>query len=348
MCHEHSSDNPSTFVVTVDTEADNEWERHTEPTYENIRVLGAFQELCDEYDIRPTYLVTYDTAADPDSQRALQELWEDGNCEIGAHTHGWRTPPFDPAFDAAKLYAPFIYDYPRDLQARKIAALTGQLEQLFQTKMTSHRAGRWGIDAYTLRLLEANGYEVDTSVTPLRSTRHKKVVPGGKPGPDFGQAPWCPYFPAREDVGRPGNSKILEVPVSIRIFSPVLRVSWGRRFAWLFSGGGFTKRKIRAVVRRLGLAGQISLNPATNASRHMIQLIVELIRQNEPVLNMALHSSELIAGSSPNVVSRRDEQRVWRALEEVFACVSDSGNVRKQTLTEYTRQYVLTYRKGGC
>jgi len=337
MAEERSCDNPSTFLVTVDTEADNEWERQMETTYENIRVLRAFQELCDGYGVRPTYLVTYDVAANKDSLSVLRELSEDGNCEIGAHTHGWRTPPFHPAFDAEKSYAPYLYDYPRDLQAQKIATLTDQLEQLFQTKMTSHRAGRWGLDAHILSLLVANGYKVDTSVTPLRSTRHKRVVPAGKPGPDFLQAPCRPYYPARDDVCRRGNSEILEVPVSIRIFSRVVKGSRNSRLARLFSGDDSARRMVRRVVRRIGIAERVSLNPATNTSRNLIRLTGELICENEPVLNMAFHSSELTAGGSPNVVDSRDEERVWRALEEVFALVSEYANMRKQTLTEYTR-----------
>ena len=335
------------FVVTVDTEADNEWEQQAEPTYENIRALPAFQELCDGYAVRPTYLVTYDVAADKDSLSVLRELLQDGNCEIGAHTHGWRTPPFYPPLDSDTLCHAYLYEYPPNLHADKVVTLTDHLEQVFQVKMTSHRAGRWGLDTYTLSLLEVNGYTVDTSVTPFRSWTHNKGDPAGRGGPDFLDAPHRPYYPASDDVCRRGNSKIREVPISIRIFSPVLGVNWGRRLARLFSGDGFARRAVRAVVRRLGVAELVSLNPATNTSRNIIRLVTELIHQNEPVLNMAFHSSELIAGGSPSVVGSGDEERVWGALEDVFACVSEYDSIRKQTLTEYARQYTLTDGKGS-
>ena len=338
----------TTFVVTVDTEGDNEWERQTEPTYVNVQALPAFQELCDEYGVRPTYLVTYDVATDKDSLGVLLELSQDGNCEIGAHTHGWRTPPFHPLLDAGNCCHAYLYEYPRDLQAKKITTLTDHLEQVFQVKMTSHRAGRWGLDTYTLSLLEVNGYTVDTSVTPFRSWTDNKGDPAGRGGPDFLDAPHRPYYPASDDVCRRGNSGVLEVPVSIRVFSPVIGGSWGKRLAWLFSGDSSARRTVRRVVRRLGIAELVSLNPATNTTRNMIRLVAELIRENEPVLNMAFHSSELIAGGSPSVVDSRDEQRVLRALEEVFAYVSEYANIRKQTLTEYARQHALTHKKGDC
>jgi len=334
------------FVATIDVEADNEWEPRAEPTYNNIRALRGFQQLCDRYGVQPTYLVTYGVAAHNDSVALLRELLQDGNCEIGAHTHGWRTPPFYPPLDGDTLCQAYLYEYPDKVQADKVATLTDHLEQVFQVKMTSHRAGRWGIDAHILSLLAANGYEVDTSVAPLRSTQYKHGVPGGQGGPDFTKAPLQPYYPASNDICRYGNSEILEVPVSIRIFSPALGVNWGRWLTGLFGGDGFVKRKIRGIVRGVRVAERVSLNPAVNRTRDMIRLVAELIRANEPVLNMAFHSSELIAGGSPNVVNSCDEERVWRALEDVFASVSTYPNLRKQTLAEYARQYAVTHKRG--
>jgi len=277
---------------------------------------------------------------------ACDLISEDGNCEIGAHMHGWRTPPFYPPLDGDTLCQAYLYEYPRNIQGDKVAILTDHLEQVFQAKMASHRAGRWGLDAHILSLLVANGYEVDTSVEPLRSARHKKVVTGGQGGPDFTKAPLQPYYPASNDICRYGNSEILEVPVSIRIFSPALGVNWGRRLTGLFSGDGLAKRRIRDLARRLGIAERISLNPAMNRTRDMIRLVAGLIRANEPVLNMAFHSSELIAGGSPNVVNSYDEERMWRVLEDVFASVSTYPNLRKQTLAEYGRQYTVTHKRG--
>ncbi len=334
-----NSQDITTFIVTVDTEADNEWERQGSPAYHNIRALPAFQDLCDRYGVRPTYLVTYDVAADRDSLAVLRELYQDGNCEIGAHMHAWRTPPFYSPLDDGNRCHAYLYEYPRDVQANKVTTLTDHLERLFQTKITSHRGGRWGIDAYGMSLLEANEYEVDTSVTPFRSWTHKKGDPAGKGGPDFLRAPCRPYFPASHDVQRVGTAGILEVPVSVRVLGLTLKTDWSRGLAGLFSGVGFTKRKVRNILRKLSIAELVGLNPAVNPSRHMILLCGRLIREQEPVLNMAFHSSELIAGGSPEVADSNDQERLWRALDQVFACISEYPHVQKHTLTEYARQY---------
>jgi len=61
------------MLMGVDTEADDQWSsagRET-LTLRNIAELPRLQALCDRYGVRPTYLVTYEVAADPES-RALR------------------------------------------------------------------------------------------------------------------------------------------------------------------------------------------------------------------------------------------------------------------------------------
>ena len=46
------------FIITIDTEGDNQWDHGRELTVENIRFVPRFQELCNKYHVKPTYLVT--------------------------------------------------------------------------------------------------------------------------------------------------------------------------------------------------------------------------------------------------------------------------------------------------
>ena len=230
------------FLVTIDVEADNEWARPSRPTYDSIQVLPAFQRLCDRYGIKPTYLVTYDVAADSNSSSVLLELLEEGNCEIGAHMHGWRTPPFYPPLDSDSSCHPYLYDYPPHVQTQKLGVLTEHLAATFGVAITSHRAGRWGIDARGLSLLQANNYLVDSSVAPLRSWADHKGDPGGKRGPSFLQAPTRLYRPAIDDVERRGERDILEIPVSVRVLGLLTGFHGQRELASLLSGNGFVRR----------------------------------------------------------------------------------------------------------
>jgi len=327
------------FIVSLDTEADNEWGPAAVPTYTSIGVLPKFQSLCDRYGVKPTYLVTHDVAADRTALTILRQLAKHAKCEIGAHMHGWRTPPFYPPLDSGECCHPYLYDYPRDMQAEKVLNLTQHLEQVFQTPMTSHRAGRWGIDAYGLDLLEANHYIVDSSVTPFRSWVHQQGGPGGKGGPSFLRAPTRPYRPAANAVERPGQRGILEVPISARVLGLLVRVYGRRELASLLNDEGFAQRNVRRACRRLGLAELVTLNPAVHQIGSITSLCRQLISQGEPVINMAFHSSELIAGGSPEIRNVADQERVWEVLDRFFALISDFPSVKKQTLSEYARQY---------
>jgi hypothetical protein len=59
------------------------------------------------------------------------------------------------------------------------------LEDTFQTKMVSHRAGRWAFDERYARLLVEHGYQVDCSVTPRVNWKTAKGAPQGDGGTDY-------------------------------------------------------------------------------------------------------------------------------------------------------------------
>ena len=82
-------------LLGVDTEADNQWEAASRDnlTVKNIEALPRLQKLCDEYGVRPTYLLTHEVAVDEGAKSILRDLAAGGRCEIGTHHHPWTTPP---------------------------------------------------------------------------------------------------------------------------------------------------------------------------------------------------------------------------------------------------------------
>ena len=76
----------------------------------------------------------------------------------------------------------------------KIRAMTTLLEERFNRKMVSHRAGRWGLNTAYARLLVEAGYRVDCSVTPHISWQVYTGDPRGAGGPNFTAFPEQPYF----------------------------------------------------------------------------------------------------------------------------------------------------------
>ena len=115
-----------TFIVTVDTEPDDEWSRPGPEnlTCKNAKALPRFQTLCEIYGISPVYLVDHVMAGDEFASEFLSECAAHGRCEIGAHMHPWSNPPFDVkvAEDDYK-YHPFITEYPVEVFESKLDCL---------------------------------------------------------------------------------------------------------------------------------------------------------------------------------------------------------------------------------
>lgn len=178
---------PPHLIVTIDTEEEGLWGgayRATGNTVENVRRgVGRFQELCDRFGIRPTYLVDAPVVEDDYAAGLLREIQDDGRAEIGAHVHPWCNLPFEEELNARNSY---LCNLPERLQRDKIVWLTDAIEARFGRRPTSFRAGRYGLDIAGARILYDLGYVVDSSVTPFMD--HSRDG-----GPNFEDAPFLPY-----------------------------------------------------------------------------------------------------------------------------------------------------------
>ena len=83
------------LLVGIDTEGDNQWsaEARMNQRFENIYALPRLHALFARHGVRPTYVITYPVAKDPQSAGVLRALRDGGDCEIGGHHHAWETPP---------------------------------------------------------------------------------------------------------------------------------------------------------------------------------------------------------------------------------------------------------------
>ena len=85
------------FIITIDTEGDNLWANPQTVTTENATFLPRFQELCERFRFKPTYLVNYEMAEDEQFQSFGRGVLANQTAEIGLHIHPWNSPPFDEA-----------------------------------------------------------------------------------------------------------------------------------------------------------------------------------------------------------------------------------------------------------
>ena len=206
------------LILTVDTEADNQWDVGAELTTDNLGYVPRFQALCEHFEFPPTYLCTYEVVTSAVFDGTLGQPARNGHAEIGAHLHPWSTPPFDAVWDDADRGHPYPSELPTELFQSKLRTLTATLSDRLGQAPTSYRAGRWGFSAAQVAPMVRLGYLVDCSITPLVSWVGDLGLREG--GPDFRKAPLAPYGLSQRDVCEAGNSGLLEAR------NPGLLASW--------------------------------------------------------------------------------------------------------------------------
>ena len=309
------------LLVGIDTEADDQWSEkgRRELRVENAARLPALQSLFEEFGARPTYLVTHEMATRPESAAVLRGLARGGRCEIGAHLHPWTSPPFRPEDTAGHTYP---NNLPDDILARQLGELTTTLEQSLGVRPTTYRAGRNGVDGRTLKILEGLGYSVDTSVDPLFNERRKG-------GPTFAGAPLHPYRPDYADVTRPGESRILEVPISAATDPPL-----PKRLERLYTS--LPPIPWRGALKRLGLK-PVWLRPSYTAVPEMLSFASRLKEEGAPCFNVIFHSSELLPGGSPYNPDAASVGRFETALRRLLEHVTSRLGAVGRTYAEFAR-----------
>lgn len=288
------------FIITVDTEADNQWKNPQEQTLENLRHLPRFQKLCEQYEFIPTYLVTYEVASDIAVAEMLKAWHTKGKAEVGAHLHPWTTPPFSQ--EDREGVQTFPNELDREALEQKISSLTKKITENIGVAPTSFRAGRWGFDARMVVLLHDLGYKVDSSVTPYVSWEGFKGKRDGKGGPDFRRAPAKPYMLSVDDVCKQGSGGLLEIPMTV-VRTQFFRKHWCRIF------------------------------PETTCA-DLQRVYKSAVRQKLPYLQFMIHSSELMVGGSPYTKTSEALEHATTTLEHFFSFLKKQ-RVEPTTLSAY-------------
>jgi hypothetical protein len=313
--------NPCAFLITIDTEGDNLWEFGSRIETRNARFLPRFQQLCENHGFKPVYLTNYEMAMDPYFVEFGRDVIRRGTGEIGMHLHAWNSPPDYLLTADDHHYHPYLIEYPDSAMADKIACMTELLEEKFGVKMTSHRAGRWAFDERYARLLAKHGYTVDCSVTPGLSWRRNPGDPLGNGGTDYTRFPDHAYWIDLDDISRPGNSKLLELPMT-------LSRSCLHRFApWVYE-----LVIVRSIAHRLVPSIQW-LRPFGNNDAAMLKIVRNAAKRELPYLEFMLHSSELMSGGSSRFRSESDIDRLYEGMAHVFK--EAAKHFRGMTLAEY-------------
>jgi hypothetical protein len=326
------------FIVTVDTEADNQWKPVAgHLPVENLRALPRFQALCASHGFPPTYLCTYEVASAASFTASLRAWDESGEAEVGAHLHPWSTPPSS-QWDLTVRGSAYPSELPAEVFTEKLDALTRRVAEALGHRPSSYRAGRWGFSATNVADLLAQGYIVDCSVTPLVKWTDAGAIGGG---PDFRAAPHRPYFVDRDDAAREGDSDLLEVPMTVLHTNPLAR-------RWPAISELQQRHRRNRIARVIDGAFDVSpqwLRPFPRMTVARLQRVVDTARALQlPVIELMLHSSELLPGGSPYNRTAADVDDVFDRLDGLFRYLR-SLEVTGCTLSAYAREFASTTRR---
>jgi len=293
-----------TLVITIDTEPDCDikWKRSDPLTFESVLhgIADILRPIWNKYEIKPVYFVSPEVLRNPDCCRVLKKEMESG-AEIGTHLHSEYIEPqtkYDNPEGTISGEFP-CFAYSAEIEFEKIKNLTDLIAKNIGIRPDSYRAARYGADLDTIKSLEKLGYKVDSSVTPHINWSYQS-------GPDHSRAPEQPYFISAADYYSPGDSPILEVPISIS----------KKRF-FLLPNKWFFHRWLR---------------PTHMTVFEMKLLINEFLRKyDEPVLNMMFHSMEVIPGKTPFVKTALARKAYINRLEIIIDYLKQK-NFQSKTL----------------
>lgn len=315
------------FLITIDTEGDNLWSSPKKPTTKNAEFLFRFQALCEKFGFKPTYLTNYEMANSSVFQELGHDVIKRNTGEIGMHIHAWDMPP---AFDLTKddsLHKPYLIEYPENMLREKVSIMTDLLENTFQKKMVSHRAGRWSFNEQYAQILIEHGYKVDCSVTPLVSWEKSQGDPNKNGGTNYTDFPSGEYFLSLADISKAGESDLLELPMSI---------------CHLYPTADFLRKKFDKVmpVRKLLNYFYPSitwLRPDGTNLKHMCKLLDTIKNSDENYAMFMLHSSEFMPGGSPTFDTKESIEKLYSDLDTLFSKASE--HFKGVTTAEYRDFY---------
>ncbi len=311
------------FLITIDTEGDDIWSSPKSITTENSRYLPRFQQLCEKFGFRPTYLTNYEMAVCPVYQEFAKDYLARDVAELGMHLHAWNSPPECDLTGDDYSHKPYLVEYPLSVMNDKIQYMTDILEQTFGIKVVSHRAGRWAFNGAYAAILERLGYKVDCSVTPGVNWSSHKGDPGQNGGTDYRNFPAGPYYLDLNNIGQQGSSKILELPMTIypRYSLPVAKV----------------RRAINKIKGKERAEAVNWMRPNGKNLELMKKVALQAKRQAAPYIEFMLHSSEFMPGGSPTFQTEAAIDKLYEDMEALFEfCSSFSQGA---TLAEFASHY---------
>ncbi len=306
------------FIITVDTEADNQWKKVGDVSLKNIKYLPRFQSLCEKYNFTPTYLVAYEIANNSNAVEMLSRWQKENRAEIGAHLHPWTNPPFINEEKERR-----VNTYPCELSDKmlwqKLKSLTEIIKNRFGKSPVSFRAGRWGFDGRIANYLLKLGYKVDCSITP--KTTWQKVKGEKNGGPDFRVAAVYPYYLSNKNIFKTAKQGLLEVPMTI-LYTGILNKEYSRITKWF---SRLPNSLLKRGLNKLFFRRQWCRIKSSTKVEDLYKLYQSAKLNQLPAIEFMVHSSELMPGGSPSYKTKDDIEKLYQKLNLFFRYLQENN-----------------------
>lgn len=310
------------FILSVDTEEEWDWSGpfpNSNFSVANVNELPAFQNFCQELGIKPTYLVDYAVASNTHCATILKSF-NSKHCEIGAHLHPWANPPFQKETDE---FSSHVINLPIALVEDKLKSLVQIIQSNIGAVPKSFRTGRWGINGKVLKLLKKYRFTIDTSIYPLYQNEYFSCE----------TAPNQHYWPDYSNTNYSGSQRdILELPVTVgfnrshySFWQQVHKLMEKRPFSWLRLNGIFWHSRILQ---------KLYLSPELCSYKEMKTLIDVILKKNQNIFHMYLHSSSLLENVTGLSDQSNAREHICQEMKKTISYLESKANITFCTISE--------------
>jgi hypothetical protein len=317
------------LLVVVDTEEEFDWSqpfdrRNVGVTH--MRSIERFQRVCDEFGVRPVYVIDHPIATQPTAYEPLRAFHGEKRCEIGAHLHPWVCPPYDEVVNAHNSYPGNLE---RSLERAKLATLTQAIEAHVRVRPRVYKAGRYGFGPNTSAILRELGYRVDLSPCPAFDL-------SADGGPDWSEHPAWPSWTNVDGEER----ALLTLPTSGAFVGALGGAGSG--VYRLATRPALRSLRLPGILSRLRLVERLHLSPEGYGVEHHRRITRALLARGIQTITFALHSPSVQPGCTPYVQSEADLVQLLDACRRYFDFFLNEVGGRNATATELWSELAAT------
>jgi len=275
------------LLVVIDTEEEFDWKKPVNSSncaVGHMDYLDRCQDIFNEYNIVPCYVVDYPIVSQQAGCRLLKKFHSAGQCEIGAHLHPWVNPPFAEGALAAQSYPGNL---PFDLELEKMRVLKSLVDTEFGQNTKVYKAGRHGFGPNTEHILQLLGFEIDVSVSP-------PVDYSQDGGPDYTHYTAHPFWF--------GQNRLLELPMTGAFVGNA-----GRYSPDVYKlAQTLKKMRVPGILSRLNVVDRLVLSPEGFNQREHRKLTEALFKTGSRVFTWSFHSPSLVPGHTMYVKNDKE------------------------------------------